>query len=147
MSDSTYPPNGMSSGEAASSADRCQAVQVFRHHMKLLRCSLIQGDLTTARSSFAALQGIAPAAPVEVNMSPKVVSSGAGAFVALHRALAEGSLPEARRAFLLLISSLRTPPPTRPRHQGCLRARTEPRLSAGCAPTWSPHSWAFRRLR
>jgi hypothetical protein len=150
MSDSSSSSqNGTSSGHTAPVASLSQAVLAFRHHMQLLRWSLIQGDLSTARSSFAALQGIAPSAPATagVNMSPQVVSSGAGAFVALFRALEDGCLHEARKAFLLLLSSLRTPPPVHPRHRGRERVRPEGTLSAGCARTLSPHRPAFRRLR
>jgi len=89
----------------------------FRSNLRSLRDALIQGDLEGARSSFVALQGINPSAPKAVSMSAKTIEKGACAFVALHYALEEGDLGAARKAFLGIMSSLRSHPPSRPRHQ------------------------------
>lgn len=130
MCDINHPTNGKPVEASASPATLRAAVLAFRRNMYLLRCSLVQGDLTMARASFAALQSIAPAAPKGVTMRPREVGLGTLAYVALYRALQEGDMEGARGAFLRLLQSLRSHPPAKPRHR-----RTSV-LSVCALPTW-----------
>lgn len=117
MSDTNVSQGGVGAQGGANTVNLREAVRVWRRNMQNLREALIQGDLEAASGAFTALRGIDPSAPKDMNMSPKVVSCGATAFVDLYWALENGDLPGARRAFLLLMLSLKSSPPKHPRHR------------------------------
>lgn len=113
MSDTSSSPNGTAQ---ESCAQIPVTVLCFQRNMRLLRSSLLTGDLPAARHAFEALRALSPAAPALTTPMPEETKrSGSHAFVALHLALQAGNLEHARKAFLSLLGALRCPPPHRPR--------------------------------
>ena len=144
MSDSTASHGGASAQGGASKEPLHEALRTWRRNLLKLRDSLIQGDLPSARASFAALRGMdTSAAGTEVDVSTEVVNQGANAFVTLHRALQVGNLPAARQAFCHMMLALRSSPPKHRRHRRSERASR--RVEAHPWPAAQPLIFRWRR--